>query len=167
MAVDDALFFERMLILSQCLCQAIEDAGLPKPCFCGVVPGDAAIADYVSCETDTGCGMAWVRLVSITPSETEVLQFTPCMPPLVALMEVGVLRCAFGLNDDGTPPDEQKQLLTVRQTLADMAASLKAITCGCTGFGRGDVQIINWVPLSESGGGVGGAWNFSLAQSYG
>lgn len=165
---DDTLFFERLLILSQCLDQKLESHGLPKPCFSGIIPGDAVVADYCSCVDGTGCGMAWVRLAGIQPSalaDPTTIGF--CMPPMEGIVEVGVLRCAPGIDEAGNPPTVQQQLVTARAVLADMSAALDAITCECTGFGKRDIQILNWAPLAESGGCIGGAWTFLLAQSYG
>lgn len=171
MAVDDTFFFERMLILSQCLCQELENAGLPKPCFCGILTGSDVAADYCSCDSVKACGMAWVRLVEVHPIELLATAGAsprqPCMPPLEATVEVGVLRCAPMPDDQGNMPDPQKMLLHAQMTYADMAASLKAITCDCTGFPRGDLLVDSWNPVSEAGGCSGGTWLVTLAQNYG
>lgn len=158
---DDEEFFPRLVAISQCLCAEITVRELPTPCFCGVLSGAALIADYCNPESE-GNGMAYVRLLGISPlGSGNPSAPTVCAPPLEAVIEVGILRCAPMLADDGSPPDMQQQLATARLAAADMAAALSAITC-CLPDSR-DVSVQGWQPVGPDGGCVGGAWTAVLA----
>lgn len=161
-----------MVVLSDCLCAAISDAGLTVPCFCGVLTGDQAVADFCGpCDQGKPCGMAWVRMVGITPVPLNVgaggSPIQRCMPPLDATIEVGIMRCAPLPDEQGNLPSAQAMLLHAEQTYADMAAALRAITCDCTGFTKGDLVVEGWSPVSEQGGCSGGIWLVTMSQSYG
>ena len=167
--VNDPMFFQRMLILIQCVEAEIAAAGLKPVAYAGVLPGEQAIADWCYCDGPNSGGQAWVRLAGILPVQSN--QVDPvsmrCMPPLEAQIEVGIMRCAPTLDQEGNPPTMAQELEATRIMTADMAALLRAITCDCTGFPMGDVRVLNWVPIAEQGGCVGGVWQIMLSQSYG
>lgn len=88
-------------------------------------------------------------------------------PPLEGIVEVGIIRCAPMPDDQSNMPSDAVMLAHAELVYADMAASLRAITCDCTGFPKGDLVVNSWSPLSEQGGCSGGAWLVNLGQSYG
>jgi hypothetical protein len=159
---DDSSFFPRLLALQQCLCDEITARGLPAPCFCGVIHGNLVPADY--CDTGlAGNGMAWVRLVGIAEVQgQDPTQASMCGSPLEAVVEVGILRCAITLHEDGTPPTEVEQFEAARLAAADMAASLAALRC-C--INKKDVKVMAWQPLGPDGGCTGGAWTAVLQSA--
>lgn len=166
MAVNDPHFYERMLSLSACLCGKITEKELPEPCFCGVITGDRITADY--CQSTGGKdGMAWVRMVGITEQEmgdvggANIMSSSHCATPLIADVEVGILRCAPAPGLDGAPPTEGAYLASAQLQMADMNAALEAIRC-C--FGRKDIRVQGWTPMGPDGGCLGGAWLVSVFE---
>lgn len=120
-----------MTELAGCLCREIHDSGMAEPCFCGVMPGDRVALDYVgNCEDRDG--MAWVRLVASYPSTgIGTLSITPnnCGSSMSVDLEVGIIRTAPMMAEDGEPPDEAAQLAAVDQQMTDMMTMFKAISC--------------------------------------
>ena len=81
--------------LAACLCDQIESAGLPKPCFCGVVPGDSVVDTYGGYCNDK-CGMAWVRLADAYPAQAVGQPSETvgnCGNGIGFTVEIGILRC--------------------------------------------------------------------------
>lgn len=152
---DDDQFFPKMLAISQCLCAEITVRELPAPCFCGIIPGASLIADYCDA-TNEGNGMAWVRLVGVSEAFQDQSPVSACNGPLEAIIEVGIVRCAIGVGDNGELPSYEDQLTATRLAAADMAAALAAIRCCLPN--KKDVRVGGWVPLGPEGGCVGGAW---------
>jgi hypothetical protein len=156
---DDNDFFPKLLAISQCLCAEITTRELPEPCFCGVIHGNLAPADYCN-SGGNGNGMAWVRLVGIAEQQgANPAEFSYCGTPLEAVIEVGILRCALVIGEDGSLPTEEEQLIAARVAAADMAASLSALRC-CVN--KKDVRVLSWQPVGPEGGCVGGAWTAVL-----
>lgn len=157
---EDSRFWPLLTELASCLCAEIAAAGLPEPCFCGVVPGDAMALDYC---TDCGekCGMAWVRVVSMNVADVGIEGGNPCTAPLEATIEVGVARCAPMPDDQGNPPSMADQLEATRVMMADQAAALRAIRC-CSSR---DFDVQQWAPAGPQGGCVGGAWSVIFAEA--
>jgi uncharacterized repeat protein (TIGR04076 family) len=153
--------------LASCLCAELAASGGPEPCFCGVLAGDSVAYDYCSpCQGDQ-CGMAWVRLASIIPmpSNTANSGLTlpgRCAPALVGIFEVGVLRCAPTLTEDGQLPDMAVQLAAAELQASDMAAAGRAAAC-CFTDGR-IVTVGEWSPAGPIGGCLGGSWSVSVGE---
>jgi hypothetical protein len=148
-----------LAMYQQCLCDGLAEAGLPAPCFCGVLPGGSVANDYGD------EGMAWVRLVTAAPSRQFPQQddtWTPCAAPIAYTLEMGVLRCAPVFADSrGNPPSLEAQFETVRLQMADMEAMKKAIAC-CNTPEEWDVALGPYSPVGPDGGRVGGTWTFSV-----
>lgn len=149
---------EVMMHMLDCLCAAIakiEAEGGPAVCMCTILPGEAVPMDY--CGNGDCGGMAWVRLQSLTQDESA--SFTPasCFLPLVATIEVGVLR---SVEFDGqTLPSGEDQLRMALRQLDDMEAVQKALEC-CTADHKFRVGAYN--PVGPQGGCFGGTWTVSM-----
>lgn len=144
--------------LATCLCEELIRSGLPELCFCGVVAGTPAL-DL----TDEDKGMAWVRLLQVYPSTTfPQPTSTPssCTAPLVAQVEIGVMRCFPAAMDVEHLPTEQEQWDAARLQQADMMAMYRAIQCCYKKFD--EFSIGAYTPLGPDGGLVGGTWQVFL-----
>jgi hypothetical protein len=146
--------------LRACLCTEIEDSRAGATCFCGVYPGQQTSADWCTCTktirgTPGGCGMAWVRLVSVYPYDQfpTQAQRPTCATPLAAVIELGVFRCIPGLGPKGEAPDAAAQADAVLTQTSDLAAMLKAMTC-CEALTERTYVLGRYTPAS--GGNCGG-----------
>lgn len=146
-----------LLAVADCLCGQIVADGLPGVCFCGVVPGAAAIYDYAgSC--DDACGMAWVRLISIYPAVTVGLpDNTPgnCTKALGMDIEVGIVRCMSAGEPDGSGPDPSELLQSTELQVADAETLIRAVAC-CPAIPGRDSVLAAYTPVGPDGGLVGG-----------
>ena len=153
----------RLQELADCLCAQIAQDGLPDLCFCGVVPGEAAAADYIS-DSCKHCAMAWVRLVSIYPSAgVGVADVTigNCSKELGYDVEIGVMRC-YALGDaHGNPPAPADVREAAALAALDAESMFKAVAC-CPAISSKDYVMGNYQPLGPEGGVVGGVWTLSM-----
>jgi hypothetical protein len=151
--------------LASCLCAELTAAGGPEPCFCGVLAGDSVAFDYCSPCEGNACGMAWVRLAAVAPLQSAVgntIAIGRCSPSLVATFEVGVLRCAPTLTEDGGLPSMADQLDAAELQASDMAAAGRAAAC-C--FTDGRLVIVGaWTPVGPQGGCLGGSWTVTVGE---
>lgn len=159
---DDSALWPAIVDLTTCLCSSVEDAGLPSMCFCGLVPGESVAWDYIS---ESGEGMAWVRVMNIYPSAAfpaaDTTLRSSCASPLAAQVEMGILRCAPMPDDDGTPPSMAAQWEATRLQMADMRAMYSAIRC-C--YDRQEHMVLGqYNPLGPQGGVFGATWQVWLA----
>ena len=150
-----------LLSLAGCLCAQIEADGSPQPCFCGVVPGEAAVAQYAG-DCDTRDGMAWVRLTTGYPS-VSVGQIDQrvgnCKSGTGFDVEVGILR-AFPVEEEA--PTDAELLAAFDQQMKDMLTMRRAIEC-CDAISSKDFILGSYRPSGPLGGLVGGIWNVMLA----
>lgn len=152
-----------MSALADCLCAQIESDGLPGVCFCGVVPGEAAAADYFG-NCKGVCGMAWVRLSSMYPA-TSVgvadISIGNCNKELGLELEVGIMRC-FVLSDErGNPPSAEAIKEATSLQVLDAECMVRAVAC-CDAISRRDFRLSLYQPLGPEGGVVGGIWSLSM-----
>lgn len=161
---DDDVFWPKLLELVQCVAREWVEAGLPEPCFMGIMPGEFAPNDYCQCNETGECGQVWVRLQLVTellnPNSVGELG-NACATPLVAQVEVGHLGCVPGINDQGELPGVSEQLEAARQQYAAMAALGRAIRC-CYASKK-DIGSLSYTPYGPAGGCVGGQWVFVMA----
>lgn len=150
----------RLENLATCLCAAILEANLPEPCFCGIVPGEAVVEDYIG-DCEPVCGMAFVRLASIYPA-TSLGQpsddVNNCGLMLGADIEIGILRCISSGEADGSPPSPEELYAATQLQINDSLAIYKAVNC-CD---LGDVLMDTYSPVGPLGGIVGGIWPISI-----
>lgn len=157
----DSPIMVRLAALAECLCAQIIADGLPEPCFCGLVPGEAPAIEYVTNCDDDKCGMAWVRLAAVAPITGVGLPsivVNNCNAEIGYDAEVGIMRCAPVGDTDGTPPPSDDLLQAADLQIADMFAMYRAIAC-CGALG--DFIIETYTPVGPDGGAVGGFWTLS------
>lgn len=154
-----------------CLCAALEFSPGGVPCFCGVVPGDQVAMDFVDCESsDKGCGMAWVRLdgsfvgSSIYNSvyARTALNVARCVPLLSHRIQVGVIRCMPGMDQEGNAPGEVDQHEATRIQMGDYAAIRRALDCCFPYDRRREFLFERYNPLGPIGNAVGGYVYFTI-----
>ncbi len=146
-----------------CLCAQIVADGQPEPCFCGLMPGEAALGDYTSC--DDYDGMAWVRLVTAYPSSSlGAASTTPnnCSVMLGADIEVGVLRNMPVGGRNGEPPTQDEMNATTALMIADAESARRAILCCNDELALVDIMLGSWTPAGPQGGLVGGSWQCAI-----
>jgi hypothetical protein len=147
--------------LATCLCAQIITDGLPEPCFCGVMPGEAVAFDYAGSCADA-CGMAWVRLASAYPSTAiGIASGVPgnCSSTIGLDVELGIVRCIEVGSADGAPPTPEQLNEAAILQQADLLAIWRAVAC-CR-------QSKDWIlgqyaPFGPEGGLVGGVMQLSL-----
>jgi len=147
---------DRLLALSACLCETLEQRGAGRVCRCEVAPGAEVALDACDCDGDR-CGQAWVRLVSAFPSSSlpEPDIDARCTAPLAYVVEVGAVRCAPVADDD-----EGVVLGTTLGQYDDMDAMRYALQC-C--FTDGEQVLGQYEPYGPQGGCVGGTWTVTIA----
>lgn len=167
MALTTNRVFNLLTELSACLCAQIDDpeSGLPGVCFCGVVPGEGAVMDYVdNCEGDD-CGMAFVRLSSSYPASAPgAVDTRPgnCAKQLGIEVEMGILRCVgVGVEDSGQLPSEAEMLEASQAQYADMFAMIRAASC-CTLLPNSEYILGPYRPVGPMGGVYGGVVSLAV-----
>jgi hypothetical protein len=135
---------------------ANEEANIPKPTLCTVLPGSAVAFDYC----DIG-GMAYARLVGIEPVTSVAGR---CATEFDVTVELGILRCAPQMQVDGndvTLPTDAEQLAASMQQFFDMGLLHKVLTCS-TPPPTMDLWLLGtYSPIGPEGGCVGGIWSAS------
>jgi hypothetical protein len=157
---------ELMVSLAACLCEQAAEDGSPEMCFCGVLPGDTVVADYVGegC-SDSVCGMAWVRLITAYPASGVGVvneNIGNCGSQLGIEIEIGMLRCFPAPEDDGEPPAKEEMLAASAQQTDDMFTMLKAISC-CDSLSSKDYVLSAYTPAGPMGLVYGGTFTVMLA----
>jgi len=150
--------------IASCLCAQIVADGLPPTCFCGVVPGDAAVGNYAG-DCEEACGMAWVRLVTAYPASavgTPNIEAGNCNAGLGLEVEVGIMRCISIGDEQGNPPPPEEMLAAAELQTDDMFAMMRAITC-CPSIPSKDFILSAYTPMGPLGGVVGGTYTIALA----
>ncbi len=144
--------------LADCLCREITARDMPEPCFCGVLPGDAA--PFVYCNACEG-GQAWVRLVSIGEPET-VLPLNNCVGLMSVQFEMGMVFGWLPVDDDGEPVDMAASLAATERQISEMDAMHKALTCCDLSIGE-KVGGLAYTPVGPDGTCLGGIWTGAVA----
>lgn len=137
------------------LTAALASTRAGAPCISMVHPGTMT-PDYGWCDCDTGEGMAWTRVVSITPTELFPAALSKPVTPghvvqLAAVIELGVDRCYWNTDDNSMPAVAILDSLA-RDVIDDAAAMMRAAQCA----GLGDVILGPWLPRGPQGGIHGG-----------
>ena len=158
----DALLGPLMDDLRACVCGALEGTiGGPVSCFCALMPGQTAPADWCSCKGQNQCGMGWVRLANMFPSgerfpAQDSSTKASCAKVLAAVLEVGVYRCQPVSDRNGVPPDAAAQTQAALVQADDALALHQAIAC-CEAVTSRPHVLGRWDPR-DGGGCGGGAW---------
>lgn len=131
-----------------------------------LAPGSAVPADWC-CACGGGatdlCGQAHVRLSRLWPSTVFPVpdaSIRRCSGELAVEVELGVFRCAAGLDEDGSPPPPERVAYDARVALDDLAAMH---TVASSTFGRTPVVVGEWTPIGPSGYCHGGQLLFTVA----
>lgn len=146
--------------LLECLCEHIALVPDP-PDKCELRTGKVVVGGVSLVGEDECCqGLAWVRVVSIFPSqlgfpEQDTAPLGSGCPPewLSVIMEMGVLRCA----PTGTTtalPTAAEWATAFANTMHDAAAMRDAFCCLEGGFEEKVLGV--WEPLDVEGGCMGG-----------
>lgn len=145
---------ETLLSMVDCLTaslEAIEEAGGPGVCISTLLPGDTVPLDYCAGEDDCG-GMAWVRLMGITPDQmVDTTTTRSCWQPMEAMVEVGVVR-GYEFDGEALPSEDAQLGMSIRQ-IDDAAAVARAIQCCSAEY---EIQVQAYEPTGPEGGCYGG-----------
>lgn len=156
---DDRSIWPTLVSLRDCLCGALDDAGV-ETCFCDIQAGDVALLEYVN-----GKGtMAWVRLVGSFPSQDfpNADVGAVCGTMLGHEIEVGIARC-FALATKAPTAEQYRE--GARLLAADQALMRKAIECCLVGS---DLQYVlgQWEPNGPRGGVLWSTWQLTVEGEW-
>jgi hypothetical protein len=149
--------FDVLTEVAACLCAQIQIDGLPEPCFCGVVPGEAIAIDYAG-DCAPLCGMAWVRLSNVySAASVGVASVLPgnCGRSTGIDIEVGIVRCISAGDSDGSPPSPEELQDATELQLADAMVLQRTLIC-CDALDSGSIIMGTYTPVGPQGGVVGG-----------
>lgn len=149
---------QQLLDLAACLCNQIDERGLPEVCFCGVVPGDVIAVEYVGSCRGSKDGMAYVRLHLVYPMTRVGVpseQLNNCGAGYGVEAEVGIIRSAPKWGKNGEPPKPEANLAGSVALVDDMNAIYAAIHC-CFSDSGVDYIAQAWKP-AILGGALGGS----------
>lgn len=153
-----------MASLATCLCATLAEEGAPQPCFCGVLPGEIAVADYATgCDDASKDGMAWVRLTTAYPAKgvgRVSEDVGNCGTELGVEFEMGILRC-FPVPDDGEAPSPEEMLAAAEQQHHDLLIMRKALFC-CDALPNNSYILSAYRPSGPLGGVYGGSFGIML-----
>lgn len=137
--------------------QAAHEALEVKPGRTLLVAPGAEVAWDDCCE-----GQLWGRVVNLAPLQSTSQQSARgCFEPFYLLsIELGILRCASVVNNQGKAPRPETLTDEGLRGIADMAALLEAIQCNDR-----TRTIGRWTPRGPDGGCVGGFWTFDVRVS--
>lgn len=153
---ENASVWPFMVSLQQCLEEENSKAGLPPLSFIAPMAGSDLALYYAE------GGQAWVRIVTAFPSTTIPApdqRMAKCSTPLAFTIEVGVVRCAVQVKEDGEGPTAREWFEWTRMQAADMSMMHRAISC-CVG--RRDYVLGTYTPIGPAGNAVGGAWTLTV-----
>ena len=162
----DTLLGPLMDDLRACVCAALEDTlGGSVSCFCSLLPGQNAPADWCTCKGTASCGMGWVRLDNLYPSgerfpAQDGTTKASCASVLAAVLEVGVYRCQPVPDRQGGPPAAADQTQAALVQADDALALHRAIGC-CTAITSRPHLLGRYQPR-DGGGCGGGAWQVTV-----
>lgn len=156
----------RLQALAACLCAAIEDPenGVPKVCYCGVVPGQAAVAQFAG-DCAYACGMAWVRLAGLYRAKSVGVPDTTrgnCGSGIGMDIEMGILRCMSVGDEQGNLPSKAEMEEATQLQIADALVMWEAVLC-CDAIETKDAIVGGYLPVGPDGGIVGGTMTIALA----
>lgn len=153
---------EAMGVLVDALGEQMDKRGMKEDlCLLAVMPGSEVPIDYATCG-----GMAWVRLVSASPSATfPGAAATPnnCGYLLAYTMEMAVFRASVLPEKVGTEiilPSAEEQFESAELVAGDMKAMHEAMQSVAGMFP--DFMVSGYVPQGPEGGAVGGVWSFFM-----
>lgn len=157
------------------LAQALLGRFVQRLTDAGVAPAKAFISDGASVPADECCdGLAWVRVGQIQPTDGSSnpyseMRNTPIPTPGHSIvLEVGVLRCAPVLDEQGNAPSADEYTEAALAAAFDRQSLRMAVLCDFVD----DINAVNadgqipgpWTPL-DAGGCAGGYMTTSVGTS--
>lgn len=138
-----------------------------EACRTFIAPGNPPAWDFC-CDCGRGDGQAWVQVANVFPTDNFPAQQTGAMrcPPsgLGVTFNVGVLRCAAVVDDNGRPPSSARLIADAKKVHRDRAIVSEAIRCCFLADADPGTYVIGeWTPLGPQGGCVGGQTGLTLA----
>ena len=132
-----------------------------------IAPGNPPAWD-VCCSSGQGEGMAWVQITEVFPADNFPAAQTGAMRCNYAeqgvRLNVGVLRCAATLDDQGRPPSTQRLMTDAAKVQRDRAIVNEAIRCCFLADAEpGTFVVGTFTPLGPQGGCVGGSTSLQIA----
>lgn len=106
-------------------------------------------------------GQLWSRVIQVSPHVTNGTRSAagpPCgVDYWIATVALGVIRCAYSLNEDGTVPSPAQITSDGQQMLDDMVVLQQVVLCNPNTW-----EIQGWTPSGPLGGCHGGEWVFTV-----
>lgn len=138
-----------------------------EACRTFIAPGGPPSWD-VCCDCETGDGQAWVQIASVTPTDDfPIPQSGPmrCPPSgFAALLNIGILRCAAVLDDQGRAPSSERLTADAAKVQRDRAIVAETLRCCYLDDADPGTYVIgSWTPLGPQGGCVGGQTSLTAA----
>lgn len=132
----DTLVLPLMDDLLACLTAELAGSQGGAPCASHLAPGARIVADRCSCTKDHCGGQAWVRLDRTYPvlpgTFTQDTTAASCTARLVAVLELGVLRCVPVTRDrNGIAPPTLVQLTEAVMVATDDARAMRCVALDC------------------------------------
>lgn len=141
------------------------DAAAVAVSGCGVPVGRVG-AVHGAVVWDECCeGFLFIRVVntSLTTAFPQASQVpTNCSSTLATLVELGILRCAPVLDNNGLAPSAQAQSDFAREMIRDKSILYDVLMSHNPDWSNFPIVITSWTPLDIEGGCGGGAWQFYI-----
>ena len=165
MTYQSDLVFGRLAALATCLCAELQDPinEVPDVCFCGLIPGNAIPVEYTG-DCDDKCGAAWVRLISVYPSDSiGVIVTDPgnCSHGIGIDVEMGIIRCISVGDEQGNPPTAAELLAATDLAIRDATLMMKVLNC-CDAVPPKDMVLGQYQAIGPEGGIIGGSFFVSM-----
>lgn len=151
----------QLVALLECL-EGTLDANDAPAIRAFIAPGGSPAWD-VCCVEDGAEGQAWIQVVEVAPTDAFPTPQTGVMRcdfgEWSVTVNVGVLRCASTVDDNGSPPDADTLTEEAWKVQRDRVLIDSAIRCCFLGGDDPDIEafvIGSWTPLGPGGGCVGG-----------
>lgn len=143
--------------LLDCLASAMEDCSRP-PCRIFLATTENVPWDEC-CDCGDGEGQAWVSVSEIRPQTVN----SKCNAPYEASVQMGILRCALTMSDNGEAPDADALTAETLRILQDRMMMTRAVFfCFSDTIERDDWDLLNWNPLGPRGGCAGGVLELNI-----
>lgn len=147
------------------LLAVIRERGWTEPCLLALMPGADVPFDYCDNDDCGEGGMAWVRLVLVSPLlNADGTVTASCTTGMDISFEMGMLVGAprmTQVGDQFVPPTAEENIMASLRQYEQMDAMYEALTCTelSSGFRP---AIVNYTPVGPQGGCVGGIWTATI-----
>lgn len=145
--------WNRLNLLLDEVVEALDAACIPVSSQ-SIEPGPPS---WSNCCDDGHAYIRIVRMHMVDPFPSQSRNPTHCRN-IGALVEVGVLRCAPTLDNQGNPPKPEQMTMSALEQTQDMSVIHSVLTSHNPAWSSNPVVLDTWVPLGPTGGCVGGAW---------